>query len=136
MRVIVSLLLLVSVLCACNGGGKITLQEKLDVYYRGKGVTEDDARRLGNFLYANGYFDTSARQSVQLDKDSTWIVRLVVKKELADPENEDMLKALRELESELQEGVFKGEKTRVALADDELNEFRIDTLKRNDSRPE
>jgi hypothetical protein len=136
MRILFILITLCLVCSSCNDSNKISIGNQLDVYYKGKGVKEEDARRLGEFLVSQGYSDSASGASVELSKDSSWLVKLVVKKEQADPSNQDMRTAIAIMQEDLRDSVFNGEATRVTLADEDLNEFKLDTLGRHSKKPE
>lgn len=65
--------------CA-NYGTKLEFK-KGELYYT-ENVTEAEAKKLGDYLLAQGYFDDTETRTVQLDKkDGTPHVRFVVKEE-------------------------------------------------------
>ncbi len=87
-RIILSLLV-VAALTSCKSYGKKVLTEgvKGEVYYKGDGITEADAQKLGTYLKEQNYFNNTEKQSVQISKgkDGAYEIRFVV--------NEDKLKA-------------------------------------------
>ncbi len=89
--VAISLLSLMS--CSGNYGKKVTFSTNTgEVYYKGDGVTETDAKAVGEFLEKQGYFSKDgSRTSVQITKkDKTIEARFVVNdKKLAAAKNAD-----------------------------------------------
>lgn len=73
-----------------NGyGKKYKVNDKDNVYYKGDGVTENDAKKVGEFLTSYGYFGTETESSVQIkaEENSKDIeIRFVVKKDKVTPE--------------------------------------------------
>ncbi|HEX2534881.1 MAG TPA: hypothetical protein VHK69_14150, partial [Chitinophagaceae bacterium] len=67
-------------LAACTDlGNKISINPKSEVFFKGEGVSEDDARRLGTFLLQQGYFDTTTAKTAHLSKDGDdWMIRMVI----------------------------------------------------------
>jgi hypothetical protein len=79
---IVLLLLVMSGLTACtNYGKKVEVAgTKGEVYYKGDGVLESDAKRLGDYLKEVGFFDNTTKKTAQLikAKDAGFDVHFVV----------------------------------------------------------
>lgn len=86
---ILSVLVAVALTACTNYGKKVTIEgNKGEVFYKGDGVTEADAKKLCGYLKDEiHYFDNTTRQSVQLmkAKDGGYDLRFVV--------NEDKLKS-------------------------------------------
>lgn len=87
MKKIILSLLVAGFLVACsnNLGKKVSIEgTKGTVYYKGEGVTEADAQKLGAYLKDNvGYFNNSAEKSVRLVKgeDGTYEIRFASSEE-------------------------------------------------------
>lgn len=123
MKTFLILLMPVALLVACGSdyGNRVAINNNSDVFYKGRGVTEADAKRLGDFLLREGYFDTVTNKTVQLTKDtSSWVVRLVVDKEKYASADVTLSTAMRIFEGVMSEQVFNREKTRMELVDDEM----------------
>src|SRR5687767_13094888 len=107
-------LLVICVVLSCGSeyGNKVTINNNSDVFYKGKGVTEADAKRLGDFLLREGYFDTTSNKTVQLTKDSVWVVRLVVDREKYANADATLALSMRIFESVMSEQVFNRQVTR------------------------
>lgn len=128
MKFLLALLIPLTVLISCGGdyGNKVTINDKSDVFYKGKGVTESDAKRLGDYLLREGYFDTTTSKSVQLVKDSSaWVVRLVVDKEKYANADGTIAMSMIIFQQAMSEQVFNKEKTRLELVDDEMKPINI-----------
>jgi hypothetical protein len=128
MKFIFFLLLPISILMSCGNeyGNKVTINSKSDVFYKGEGVTEADAKRLGDMLLKEGYFDTTSSKSVQLTKDSsTWVVRLVVDREKFAKADGTIAMSMKIMEMVISEQVFNKENTRLELVDDKMNPIDI-----------
>lgn len=100
-------------------GKKVNINPTSEVYYKGDGVTEADAVKLGQYLLRNKYFDSTTTKSVQLTKDTTFVVKFVIDEtKLKDnPMAEIGFMAMKLL---LQDSVFNGQKIKVILANTEM----------------
>ncbi len=86
-------------------------------------VTEAEAKRLGEYLVNNVFFDGD-KKSVQIKrKDKTYQFRMVVKKGIE--QDQHYIDIFRLFGSELSENVFKGEKVDFELCDDNFNTIRV-----------
>jgi hypothetical protein len=129
----VALIFSVAFFASCSPyGKKVEINSKSEVYVE-DGATEEEARRLGDFLLRNEYFDNTTEKRVQILKDKeTHIVKFVV--------NEDKLKNNPEAEAGFQfmqmllkDSIFNGKPTRIILADDKFKEIR--TVKEPGTEP-
>jgi hypothetical protein len=71
--IILSLLAVVAIsaFSCTNYGKKVTIDgTKGEVYYKGEGVTEEQAKKLGEYLKDGGYFIADKKLSVQLTKST------------------------------------------------------------------
>lgn len=104
-------------------GKKVNINPTSEVYYKGDGVKEDDAVRLGQYLLRNKYFDSTTTKSVQLTKDTTFVVKFVIDEtKLKDnPMAEIGFMAMKSL---LQDSVFNGQKIKVVLANTEMKSIK------------
>jgi hypothetical protein len=86
-------------------------------------VTEEQAKKLGEYLVKDGYFEGDAK-SVQLDKQNgVFQVRLVVKEEIVNDANyEGVVKLFRE---QIQKNVFNGEQTEIHYCDEFMDTVRV-----------
>jgi hypothetical protein len=119
------LLPLVYLLTSCDDYGKKVSIGKNEVYYKGDGATETDAKKLGDFLKKADYFNDSATKSVQLTKQNdAYVVRLVVDKDKIDLNDQTQKNLFWIMQSEISEGAFGGAKTKIILADEKLKDIQ------------
>ena len=124
MKKLLCLLLVISFLAACSSyGDKYKVNEKSEVYYK-DGMTSDDAKRLGDFLLKNGYFDSTSEKSVQLAKENDSIaVKFVVDKtKVSQTEGADALFLI--MGSAISSEVFMGKPLKIILADAYMKGFK------------
>jgi hypothetical protein len=132
MKRILLLLVPVTVLLAScnlfdNYGKKVQINSKSNVYYKGDGVTEADAKKLGDYLLKQEYFDDKNEASAQITKDGdTYVVRMVVNTEKLKEEKEKKLNFYWVMQSLIAENVFENAKTKIILTDEKLKD--IETL--------
>lgn len=112
-------------LTACNNyGKKVEVNSKSEVYYKGDGVTEADAKKLGTFLLQNGFFTTTDDRSVQLSKDSgAYVIRLVVDTDKVNKNKEEILSSFKAWQYIIAQNVFPDAETRLVLTDDHFKDF-------------
>ena len=134
MRKILLLLLPVTLLLAScdlfnNYGKKVKIGEN-EVYYKGDGVTEAEAKKLGDYLKQEQYFSDSSKKSVQLLKEgSEYVVKLVVDKDKVDLKNDPLMNQYWIMQALFSENVFNNAKTKIVLADTKLKDIHtIDPL--------
>lgn len=87
MKSIILSLLVIASLTGCKNsmGEKVSIEgSKGIIYFKGDGVTEADAKKLGNYLKESvGYFDNTTVKSVQIQKggDGTYELRFAASEE-------------------------------------------------------
>ena len=125
MRFLLNLLLISLFFISCNSyGKKVLINEKSEVYYKGSEVSEEDAKRLGEFLLSRGYFNVSDQRSVQLTKKGeSYVVKLVVDQEYMKAED-NVIAGFRVWQMWIEDSVFNGSHTELLLADTELKSTR------------
>ncbi len=104
-------------------GKRIKINSNLEVYIKGKDVTDEEAKKLGNF-FAETWKENKQEKSLQLMKQNgTYIVKMVVdeKKLKEDPSLDVSFMAIRIL---IEEQVFKGSKVKLTLTDDHMKDVR------------
>ncbi len=97
---------------------------KGEVYYKGDGVTESDAKKTGAFLQTEGYFSADKGASVQLRKEGDeYVISFVYNKAVYDSLKvaDDLFKLLGVKASK---EVFNGKKVNIALANDHFKEYK------------
>ena len=118
MKSIVLSLLLVASLTACkkNLGKKVLIEgTKAEVYYKGDGVTEADALKLGAWLKNQNVINNTTDQSIILSKgdDSSYEIRLVGTGE-SSPER---TQAMQQLGAGLSIEVFDNKGVNIVIVD-------------------
>ena len=122
--IILSLLVAFSLAACTNYGKKIKVEgTKGEVYYKGDGVTESDAKKTGEFLKKEGYFSAGKAASVQLRKEGDeYVISFVYNKAVFDTLKgvDNLFKILGVSASK---DVFDGKKVNIALANDHFKEY-------------
>lgn len=94
------------------------------VYYKGEGVTKDDAKKVGDYLTRLGYFKKDNEVDVQISSNkekSNLKIAYVVDNTKITHEFE---KGFVLISSYLSDSVFNGRKMLVSLADDHMDEVK------------
>jgi len=105
-------------------GKKYKVNDKSSVYYKGDGVTEADAKKLGDYLLQGQYFDTKTDKAVQITKDGdTYVLHFVVDKDKLE-KNKDAVGTFWRLQYNISEDVFNEKPTKIILADDKLKDVQ------------
>ena len=129
MRSILLLLLpLALTLTSCdlfnNYGKKYKANDNNEVYYKGDGVAEADAKKLADYLLKTGYFDPKKGATVQLTKENDkYHVRFVYDKSVYDKSKEQIGLVFWFLQDQIADNVFNGTKVSISLADNKLKDF-------------
>jgi len=123
-KILPALLAIAFIFSSCDDYGKKITVGKNEVYYKGEGVTEAEAKKLGDYLKAADYFNDSAARSVQLSKQANgYIVRLVVDKDKLDFDDRSMMNQYWLMQDLLSQNAFNGAKTKIILADRKLKDI-------------
>lgn len=124
-KIILSLLVVVALTACTNYGKKIKVEgTKAEIYYKGDGVTEDDAKKTGEFLKEASLFNAGKEASIQLTKEGeVFTIRLVYDKEVADTMKgiEDAFKIIG---AQASKDVFGGKKVNIALANKSFKDYK------------
>lgn len=105
-------------------GKKYKVNDKSSVYYKGDGVTEADAKKLGDYLLQGQYFDTKTDKAVQITKDGdTYVLHFVVDKDKLE-KNRDAVGTFWRLQYTISEDVFNEKPIKIILADDHLKDIQ------------
>lgn len=112
---------LLAALTSCDDYGQKVEVGKSEVFYKGEGVTKEQAQQTGTFLKENNWFDDKEAGSAQITKDSNaFIVHLVSEKsKLTDPLRWNFWI----LQEKLSGSVFNNQDARFAFADEKLKDF-------------
>ena len=111
---------------SCTGSyGKKLEFNKGELYYTSN-VTEEEAKKLGNFLVKEEFFNGD-KKSVQLDKaNGTYEFRMVTQKgKENDPQMADLAKAFAQ---QMSKDLFGGAETVVHLCDENLKTLKVVTM--------
>ncbi|HEX6915477.1 MAG TPA: hypothetical protein VF145_09560 [Chitinophagaceae bacterium] len=117
--------LLSAAVCGCNNRGeKLMINDKSELYYKGDNVSADEAKRLGDFLLRNNYFDTISKKTVQLTKTvDTFNIRFAVDEDrVKNDAGAEMLFSI--MGSAISSMVYNGKPVKVILADQEMKDFK------------
>lgn len=122
-KLFVFLLPVLWILSSCDNYGKKIAFGENEVFYKGNGVTEAQAQSLGKYLEKQEFFDKKTPKSVQLTKDEDdYLVHFVVdEKKMTDASRLSWWK----LQYDISEAVFGGKTTRIALANDKLEDKEV-----------
>lgn len=126
MKKIFLALLVITAMASCSNYGKKIKVEgtKGEVYYKGDGVTEDDAKKTGQFLKEQSFFNNEKGASVQISKDGdAYTMRFVYDKTVFDTlkNAEDMFKIVA---AQASKEVFNGKKVNIALANKTFKDYK------------
>src|SRR4051812_31666196 len=116
--------LLTGVTACTNYGKKVKIDgTKGEVYYKG-GATEDDAKKVGNFLKENGFINNETVSSMQVVKDGDrYIVRFVYNKDYYN-KTAGLDNVFKVYAAKMSKELFDGKKVDIALADKYFKDFK------------
>lgn len=119
-KILLLLLPVVLLFSACDDYGKKVAVGKSEVFYKGEGVTQKDAEKVGDFLLQNKLFDKKQKSSAQVTKDGdTYIVHLVMDSKTMDP---GLKLNMWKMQANLSTEVFDGADARFAFTDERLKD--------------
>jgi hypothetical protein len=105
---------------SCDDYGKKVAVGESEVFYKGEGVTQKDAEKVGDFLLENKLFDKKQKSSAQVTKDGdTYVVHLVMDAKKMDP---GLKLNMWKLQANLSNEVFGGADARFAFTDERLKD--------------
>ncbi len=124
-KIMLSLLVVVALTACSNHGKKVKIEgTKAEVYYKGDGVTEDDAKKTGEFLKSVSLFNSGKEASVQLTKEGEeYTIRLVYDKDVADT-LKGLDDAFKLIAAQASKEVFGGKKVNIALANKTFKDYK------------
>jgi hypothetical protein len=122
--IILSLLVALSLTACTNYGKKVKVEgTKGEVYYKGDGVTEADAKKTGEFLKEQ-FFSSNKKASVQLTKDGEeYTIRFVYLKSVYDS-LKGAEEAFKKVAIKASKELFAGKKVNIALANDHFEDYK------------
>ncbi len=110
-------------LIAKPNGKKYTINDKHHVYYKGDGVTEDDAKKVGTYCTTIGLFgDTDMDIQIAAEKNSSDMkVRFIVDKSKVTPEVET---GFLNIGNDMATKVFPNKTLHIILTDDHFDDIK------------
>jgi len=126
-----SVTLLLAAMCAIgwfayghlgHGYGNLIKFNTGELYYSAP-FSEEDARRLGNFLVTEKVFDGDQRLIQLVKGDKNYAVRIVVKKGLEM--DQEAVHNLRQLRARISHQVFADAPVEIHMCDEHLNTLRV-----------
>lgn len=125
--IILFIVLAVGISACTNYGKKVTIEgSKGEVYYKGDGVTKEDAEKLGNYLKKDiPYFDNERRKSIQLmkAKDGGYDIHFAVDKKKLE-ETPEAIESFRQIGAALSIDIYKNEPVNIFLTDSKFKDFK------------
>ncbi len=107
-----------------NFGKMVEINDKSEVYYKGEGVTEDDAKKLGKYFEEIGVFNNKEEKAVQISKEGdAYIVRLVIKEDVVKADQDRYETIFWYWQDMISENVFNGGKTTIILTDEKFKDL-------------
>jgi hypothetical protein len=125
MKKIIFILVAALSLAACSNYGKKIKVEgtKGEVYYKGDGVTEADAKKTGEFLKEE-FFSSGKEASVQITKEGEeFTIRFVYNKAVYDT-LQGAEEAFKTIGAKASKELFGGKKVNIALANSSFKDFK------------
>lgn len=104
-------------------GKTYKVDDKHHVYYKGDGVNEDDAKKVGNYLKEIGLFKDGA-MDVQIDAEKNakdMNVRFVVDKDKVTPEVEN---AVATIGNDMEQKIYPGKTLHLILTDSKFDDIK------------
>ena len=125
MKKVILAIVIAASLASCSDYGKKVKVDgtNTEIYYKGDGVTESDAKKTGDFLKKE-FIQDDKKASIQITKEGeVYTMRFVYDKKVADTlkQLDDIFKLLA---AKASKDVFGGKKVNVALADDGFKDFK------------
>lgn len=110
-------------LIAKPNGKKYTVNDKHHVYYKGDGVTEDDAKKVGNYCTNIGLFgDTDMDVQIDAEKNSGDMkVRFIVDKSKVTPEVET---GFLNIGNDMANKIYPNKTLHIILTDDHFDDIK------------
>lgn len=105
-------------------GKKYTVNDKHHVYYKGEGVTEDDAKKVGSYLTNIGLFSANNEMDVQInaEKNSNDVkIKFIVDKSKVTPQVES---GFLNIGNDMADKIYPGKNLHIILTDDEFDDIK------------
>lgn len=123
-KILIGLVAMIALASCANHGKKIKIDgTKADVYFKGDGVTEEDAKKAGDYLKREFLPSDDKEASMQITREGdVYTMRFVYDKKYYDTANVD--DAFKMIAAGLSKEVFGGKKVDIALADKQFKDFK------------
>lgn len=110
-------------LIAKPNGKKYTVNDKHHIYYKGDGVTEEDAKKAGNYFNSIGLFgDTDMDVQIDAEKNSSdMMVRFIVDKSKVTPEVET---GFLNIGNDMAAKIYPNKTLHIILTDDHFDDIK------------
>lgn len=110
-------------LIAKPNGKKYTVNDKHYIYYKGDGVTEEDAKKAGNYFNSIGLFgDTDMDVQIDAEKNSgDLMVRFIVDKSKVTPEVET---GFLNIGNDMAAKIYPNKTLHIILTDDHFDDIK------------
>ena len=105
-----------------NFGTKYSPDKQHEVYYKGEGVDESNAKKLYDYLKDEHYFTEGHEASVQITKEKeTFVVNFVYDKSQVD---DDRVATFKVFGAAIDKEVFNGAPMKIKLCDKNMETFK------------
>ncbi len=124
--IILSLLMAVALISCTNYGKKVPVEgTKCEVLYKGEGVTEADAKKLGEYLKESGMFTAEKKSNCQLmqSNDGGYDIRFVIEEKTSN-EHPEFIEELVKLGAALSNDVFGNKPVNIMLTNTRFKEYK------------
>lgn len=105
-------------------GKKYKIDSKHHVFYKGDGITKDDAINVLDYFKSIGYFKNGSEVDVQISAEEQKNYLMIAYMVVAEKITAEGDKAFLLISSALAGSVFKSKKIAVSLVDDRLEEIK------------
>ena len=123
-KILIGLVAMITLASCTNHGKKIKIDgTKAEVYIKGDGVTEDEAKKAGDYLKKEFLPSNDKEASMQITRDGdVYTMRFVYDKKHYDTANVD--DAFKMIAAGLSKEVFSGKKVDIALSDKHFKDYK------------
>lgn len=111
-------------LIAKPNGKKYTINDKHHVYYKGDGVSEEDAKKVGNYFTGIGLFTAENEMDVQIDAEKNsgdMKIKFIVDKSKITP---DMENGFLTIGNDIASKLYPDKNIHIILADENLDDIK------------
>ena len=105
-------------------GKKVEVGDNIEVYYKGKGVTEEQAQTLGEFMKNRGFGDKDFSMQITMPEgEKSYIVKMVYQEDYYKKHKEALDHTFSVMTDQISEKVFDGDPVVIELVDDKMKEY-------------